>query len=107
MNALDHMTAGLVAAYPDVAVMRFDDYYDADAGVHPSISDNPFMVLQADNSNKLRTLRQALIDAGMPRADFTRRVPTLSSMSAQRRRRRLNWNTGASRHLARWERSAI
>jgi hypothetical protein len=71
MNALGHMSAGLAASYPDQAAMRFDEYKDADGGTHPSISDNPFIVLQADNSNKIRTLRQALIDAGLPFADFT------------------------------------
>ncbi len=71
MNALGHMSAGFAAAYPDQAVMRFDNYADADGNAHPSISDNPFIVLQADNSNKIRAFRQALADAGIPFVDFT------------------------------------
>jgi len=71
MNALGHMTAGLAASYSDVAEMRFDTYTDRDGGEHKNISDNPFIVLQADNSNKLRTLRQALIDEGVHFTDFT------------------------------------
>ncbi len=71
MNALGHITAGLAASYPDQAKMRFDNYQDADGNAHPSISDNPFIVLQADNSNKLRTLREALHEAGLLCVDFT------------------------------------
>lgn len=71
MNALAHATAGLVAAYPDVKAMRFDDYLDANGGKHRSISDNPFIVLRADNSNKLRSLRQELLAADICFTDFT------------------------------------
>jgi hypothetical protein len=51
--------------------MRFSDYFDADGGKHQSISDNPFIILQADNSNKLRTLRQLLIENNIHFTDFT------------------------------------
>lgn len=71
MNALGHITAGLAATYPHKAEMRFDDYQDKAGNQHVSISDNPFIVLQADNSNKLRTLREALLEAGLPCVDFT------------------------------------
>jgi hypothetical protein len=71
MNALGHMTAGLAATYPDKSAMRFDNYEDADGNPHPNISDNPFIILQADNSNKIRTLRRALDEAGLPFVDFT------------------------------------
>lgn len=71
MNALGHMAAGLSALYSDGSALRFDDYRDADGTIHPSISDNPFIILQADNSNKLRSLRQALGEAGLPFTDFT------------------------------------
>src|SRR5260221_12756122 len=66
MNALGHMTAGFAAAYPNQADFRFDNYADADGNDHPNISDNPFIVLQADNSNKIRTFRQALVEANIP-----------------------------------------
>jgi hypothetical protein len=71
MNALGHITAGLAASYPDQAEMRFDSYEDADGNPHSNISDNPFIVLQADNSNKIRTLREELIQAGFHFVDFT------------------------------------
>lgn len=71
MNALGHITAGLVGLYPEVQDMRFGSYFDKNGGEHKSISDNPFIILAADNSNKLRTLRQNLIEAGIPFTDFT------------------------------------
>src|SRR5258708_22810653 len=71
MNALAHMAAGLVGNYPNLALMRFDSYFDKDGGEHKSISDNPFIVLGADNSNKLRTLRNNLIENDIYFVDFT------------------------------------
>lgn len=71
MNALGHISVGLGAAYAKPEELRIDDYQDADGNTHASISDNPFIVLRADNSNKLRTLRQALFDADLPCVDFT------------------------------------
>src|SRR3990167_10008830 len=71
MNALGHMAAGLSANYSNLPEMRFDSYFDKDGGDHKSISDNPFIILAADNSNKLRTLRNDLIAAGIHFVDFT------------------------------------
>jgi len=71
LNALGHMTAGLVALHGDKAPLRFQDYVDKDGGRHPSISDNGFIVLKADNSNKIRTLRAALIEKDVLFTDFT------------------------------------
>ena len=71
MNALGHMAAGLSASYPNKEEMRFDSYIDYDGGDHKSISDNPFIILAADNSNKIRTLRNALIEKGVHFVDFT------------------------------------
>ncbi|HLD24563.1 MAG TPA: DUF2000 domain-containing protein [Patescibacteria group bacterium] len=71
MNALAHMAAGLAGSYPDIPVMRFDSYVDRDGNDHKSISDNPFIILSADNSNQLRTLRQSLVSAGIHFVDFT------------------------------------
>jgi hypothetical protein len=71
MNALCHITAGLASSYPRPQEMRFDNYTDADHNPHANISDNPFIILQADNSNKIRTLRQALIGAAVHFVDFT------------------------------------
>jgi hypothetical protein len=71
MNALGHMTAGFVGKYLDSEQMRFDSYIDADGNDHKSISDNPFIILAADNSNKIRTLRNDLIQNGINFVDFT------------------------------------
>lgn len=71
MNALGHMSAGLSASYPDIQEMRFDNYIDKDGGNHKNISDNPFIILSADNSNKIRTLRNILIEKGIHFVDFT------------------------------------
>jgi hypothetical protein len=71
MNALGHMAAGFSASHPNVAEMRFNSYFDKDGNDHKSISDNPFIILQADNSNKIRTLRLALIEKNIYFVDFT------------------------------------
>lgn len=71
MNALGHMAAGLVGSYPEIAMMRFDNYIDQNGGVHKSISDHPFIILSADNSNQLRTLRNDLTAANIHFVDFT------------------------------------
>jgi hypothetical protein len=71
LNALGHMTAGLVAMQEDLTPLRFQTYLDNDGTKHPSISDNPFIVLRADNGNKIRTLRNSLIEKGIKFTDFT------------------------------------
>ena len=71
LNALGHMTAGLVAMQEDLTPLRFQTYLDNDGTKHPSISDNPFIVLRADNGNKIRTLRNSLIERGIKFTDFT------------------------------------
>ncbi|MBI5613544.1 DUF2000 domain-containing protein [Candidatus Gottesmanbacteria bacterium] len=71
MNALGHMAAGLSALVPDKDTMRFDSYIDKDGGTHASISDNPFIILSSDNSNQIRTLRNALREQTIPFTDFT------------------------------------
>jgi hypothetical protein len=71
LNALGHMAAGLSVSYPNQAELRFDTYVDKDGGEHKSVSDNPFIILRADNSNQLRTLRQRLLEEGIHFNDFT------------------------------------
>lgn len=71
MNALGHMAVGLGASFDEKDLLRLDTYVDADRGKHKHISDNPFIVLRADNSNKIRTLRNACIENGIHFADFT------------------------------------
>lgn len=71
MNALGHMTAGLAGGYGKQDEMCFLQYEDKEGGKHPNISHFPFIVLQADNSNKIRTLRSEVIRRGIPFTDFT------------------------------------
>jgi hypothetical protein len=85
MNALGHMAAGLSASYPNIPEMRFDNYIDKDGGNHKSISDNPFIILEADNSNKLRTLRNALIEKGIHFVDFTSTMTVGTYLEQQQR----------------------
>jgi hypothetical protein len=70
MNALGHMTAGLSGKVCQME-MQFLDYRDRDGGSHPGISHFPFIVLVADNSNRIRTARQEAIARGIPYTDFT------------------------------------
>ncbi|MDO8649237.1 MAG: DUF2000 domain-containing protein [Candidatus Peregrinibacteria bacterium] len=71
MNALGHMTAGFAANYPNIEELGFLQYQDKDGGVHPNISHYPFIVLQADNGNQIRALRNELQTRGIPFIDFT------------------------------------
>lgn len=71
MNALGHMTAGLCANYPDIQELTFLQYVDKDGDTHPNISHFPYIVLQANNSNKIRTVREELKKREIPFTDFT------------------------------------
>lgn len=71
MNVLGHMAAGIVVSYSNISEMRFDSYIDQSGGIHKSISDYPFIILSADNSNQLRILRKELTGAGVCFVDFT------------------------------------
>lgn len=70
MNALAHMCIGLGSEIGQEP-LRLTNYIDADGGNHPYISEMPFMILKADNSNQLRTLRLAARQAGIRCVDFT------------------------------------
>lgn len=85
MNALGHMAAGLAGSYPNLPEMRFDSYFDQNGGDHKSISDHPFIILSADNSNQLRTLRQTLIGEGVHFVDFTSTM-TVGTYAEQKER---------------------
>lgn len=83
MNALGHMTAGLVGGHDDIESLMFLQYKDADGGVHPNISHFPFIVLRADNSNQIRTLRNALKEIDYPFSDFTSTMTIGTSQEQQ------------------------
>jgi hypothetical protein len=71
MNALGHMTAGLAGKVGNPQNMCFLDYEDKEKGVHPGISHFPFIVLKADNSNKIRTVRNLAKEKKIIFTDFT------------------------------------
>ena len=75
MNALGHMTAGLASGGIEREAVCLLQYEDKDGNVHPNISHYPFIVLKADNGNKIRTVRQEVLARGIPFTDF------LSSMT--------------------------
>ena len=84
MNALGHMAVGLSASYSNIPDMRFDSYFDKDGGNHKSISDNPFIILAADNSNKIRALRNFLIEKNIHFVDFTSTMTVGTYIEQQR-----------------------
>lgn len=69
MNALAHMTAGLVGT-GEIPTMEIINYEDKDGGAHVA-SKHPFIILAAKNSNKLRTFRAELIQKGLHFSSFT------------------------------------
>lgn len=82
-NALGHMTAGLVGGTNDIEGMHFLQYRDKDGGFHRNISHFPFIVLQADNSNQIRTLRQQLLALNFQFTDFTSTMTVGTSAEQQ------------------------
>lgn len=69
MNALAHMCIGFGSEIGKDP-LRLTNYIDGDGGSHPSISEMPFMILKT-NSNKIRNLRQAALEARIKFVDFT------------------------------------
>lgn len=71
LNALGHMTAGLAGGFEKGKEMCFLRYQDKEGGVHPNISHFPFIVLKADNSNQVRTVRNEALSRNILFTDFT------------------------------------
>ena len=70
MNALGHMTAGLAGGNNLTEDMCLLQYEDKNGGKHQNISHFPFIVLKADNSNKIRRVNKN--DAIFKEAVFAR-----------------------------------
>lgn len=85
MNALGDMTAGLAGKTGNAGEMYFLEYIDKDGGKHPSISHFPFIVLKADNSNKIRTVRQEALKRRITFTDFTSTMTVGTSQEQQDR----------------------
>ena len=71
MNALGHITAGLVGGIDNSKDLYFLQYNDKNGGIHPNISHFPFIILKADNSNKIRNVRKECLARKIPFSDFT------------------------------------
>lgn len=71
LNALGHITAGLAGGLENKDELCLLQYQDKDSGLHKNISHFPFIVLKADNSNKIRTVRNEAIARKIPFTDFT------------------------------------
>ena len=69
MNALAHMCIGFGA---DIGrdSLRLTDYVDSNGGSHPSISEMPFIILKAKNSNKLNALKKEALVQGVQCVNF-------------------------------------
>lgn len=83
MNALGHMTAGLVGGFEKRDEMCFLRYEDKDGGTHPNISHFPFIALRADNSNQIRTVRNEALARNIPFTDFTGTMTVGTSFEQQ------------------------
>ena len=70
VNVLGHLSVSLANQLSDGDAV-YTDYRDLDGNVHPNISHYPFIVLRADNSNKIRKLRQEALDKSIPFSGFT------------------------------------
>lgn len=70
MNALAHMCIGFGSAIGTDS-LRLTNYIDGDEGSHPYISEMPFIILKAKNSNKIAALREAAMELGVQCVDFT------------------------------------
>lgn len=72
MNALGHITAGLVAQCQNIEDMQFLKYEFEAGWTTPSlISLYPFIILSAKNNNQLKTLHQVANEAGILHNVFT------------------------------------
>lgn len=74
-NAVSHMSVGISHLLRNDDSILFHNYQDRDDGIHPSISDHPFIILKANNSNQIRSLREKIIEQHIPYTDF---VETMS-----------------------------
>lgn len=83
LNALGHMTAGLAGGSGKADDMCFLQYEDKDGGIHPHISHFPFIVLRADNSNRIREVRYEALARRIHFADFTHTM-TVGTSQEQR-----------------------
>ncbi|PTO75891.1 DUF2000 domain-containing protein [Vibrio splendidus] len=84
LNVLGHLSVGL-SNLLEGDETYYVDYEDLDGNVHPNLSHYPFIVLKADNSNKLRKLREEAFSRGIKFTDFTSSMIEGGSAEQQQR----------------------
>ncbi|MCL9777178.1 DUF2000 domain-containing protein [Vibrio methylphosphonaticus] len=84
LNVLGHLSVGL-SSQLESSESQYVDYADMDGNVHPSLSHYPFIVLKADNSNKLRKVREEAISRNIKFTDFTSSMIEGGSVEQQQR----------------------
>ena len=84
-NALGHMTAGIAGGFGQQEKMCFLQYIDGNGESHPNISHFPFIVLKADNSNKIRAVRNEATKREIMFTDFTSTMTIGTSQEQQDR----------------------
>jgi hypothetical protein len=70
LNVLGHVSIGL-SNQLEAGEGVYLEYVDMDGNIHPSLSHYPFIVLKADNSNKIRKIREEALSRGIKFTDFT------------------------------------
>jgi hypothetical protein len=70
LNVLGHISVGLANLLP-AGEAKYVNYTDMDGNAHPNLSHYPFIVLKADNSNKIRKVREEAQARGILFTDFT------------------------------------
>ncbi|MEZ9924268.1 DUF2000 domain-containing protein [Vibrio breoganii] len=84
LNVLGHLSVGL-SNLLEGSEGQYVDYQDMDGNVHPNLSHYPFIVLKADNSNKLRKVRDEVITRNIKFTDFTSSMIEGGSVEQQQR----------------------
>ena len=84
LNVLGHLSVGLSNRLESEEAY-YVDYRDFDGNVHPNLSHYPFIVLKADNSNKLRKVREEAFSRGIKFTDFTSSMIEGGSVEQQKR----------------------
>lgn len=79
-NAIGHLALGMKSRCNDDAARQFHNYDGADGELYSTISNWPFIVLQANNGNQLRTLRAA---ANAARVECQAFVDSMIGQSAE------------------------
>ena len=83
LNALGHMTAGLAGGSGEAQIMCFLQYKDKEEDIHPNISHFPFIVLKADNSSQIRSIREEAKTRNIIFTDFTSTMTVGTSKEQQ------------------------